>query len=138
MDLTPRSIFGGLMALLIPTKVSQLTNDTGFQTSQSINNTVVPRYAKNHTTDASGNLAVTFPKDRFSSVPCMPDPTVIINDTTYVYKAQVTAKSATGCTIKVTRQNVQVQNLLGLSALNLNVPITAAVSVDVFAIQQTD
>lgn len=138
MDLTPKSVLGGIMALLVPTKLSQLQNDSGYQTQATINNTVVPRYAKNHTTDAAGNLVVTFPAGRFNAVPCMPDPTVVINDSSYVYKAQVTAKSATGCTIKVTRQNVTIANLLGLTTLNLNVAITAAVSVDVFAIQQTD
>lgn len=138
MDLTPKSVLGGLLAVLMPTKVSQLQNDSGFQTSATINSTVVPRYAKNHMTDAAGNLSVTFPAGRFSAVPCMPDPTVVINDANFVYKAVVTAKSATGCTIKVTRQNVSVANLLGLTTLNLNVAITAPVSVDVFAIQQTD
>lgn len=138
MDMRPSSIFGGILSKLIPTKLSQLSNDLSFQTAASINSNVVPRYAKNHSTDAAGNLTITFPVGRFSAVPCMPDPTVVINDTTYVYKAQVTAKSATSCTIKVTRQNVTVQSLLGLTALNLNIPITAPVSVDVFAIQQTD
>lgn len=138
MDVNPKSIFNSLLSVLMPTKLSQLTNDVGYQTSTTINSTVVPRYAKNHTTDAAGNLTVTFPSGRFNAVPCMPDPTVVINDATYVYKAQVTSKTATGCTIKVTRQNVTIQNLLGLAALNLNAPITAPVSVDVFAIQQTD
>lgn len=139
MEMKPGSIFGGLFGkLFIPTKLSQLANDVSFQTASSINSSVVPRYAKNHSTDAAGNLVITFPAGRFSAVPCMPDPTVVINDPAYVYKAQVLSKSATGCTIKVTRQNVTVQSLLGLTALNLNVPITAPVSVDVFAIQQTD
>lgn len=138
MDVTPKSIFGGLMSLLIPTKVSQLENDSSYQTPQMINSTVVPRYAKQHTTTAGAPdmLNVTWPAGRFNSVPIMPDPTVVSSDATYVYKARVTACDINGCTIKVTRQNVSLTVVLGLLALNA--PITSPVAINVFAIQQTD
>lgn len=143
MDLTPSSILGALRNLAaIPTKLSQLTNDTNFTTPTAVNNQVnsqtVPRYAKAHMTDASGNLSVTWPAGRFNKIPIMPDPTIVVSDTAYVYKATVTACTLTGCTIKVTRQTNQVASLTGLTALNLNVPIAAPMQVNVFAIQETD
>jgi hypothetical protein len=138
MDVTPKSILGGIMALLIPTKVSQLTNDTGFQTTQTINATVVPRYAKQHTTLAGtpDTLVVVWPANRFNSIPIMPDPTVVSADVNFVYKARVMSCDITGCTIKITRQNTTLTVVLGL--LSLNAPITAPVVVNVFAIQPTD
>ena len=136
MDLTPKSILGALANQI--TKLSQLTNDTKFTTAEAVNNTVVPRYAKTHTTDNSGNLTVLWPANRFSDVPIMPDPTIVVSDSTYVYKATVTECTLTGCKIKVTRQTNTIASLLGLTALNLNVPITTPMKVNVFAIQQTD
>lgn len=138
MDMTPKSIFGGIMALLIPTKVSQLENDSSYQTPNTINASVVPRYAKQHTTTAGApdTLTVTWPVGRFNAIPIMPDPTVVSSDSVYVYKARVTSCDATGCTIKITRQNVSLTVVLGLLALNA--PITTPVTVNVFAIQQTD
>lgn len=138
MDLTPKSIFGGIMAFLIPTKVSQLENDSSYQTSQTINSTVVPRYAKQHTTTAGApdTLTVTWPAGRFNAVPIMPDPTVVSNDTSFVYKARVTACDVQGCTIKITRQSIALT--ISLGALTLNPAITSPVMVNVFAIQQTD
>lgn len=144
MDLTPSSILGALRNLAaIPTKLSQLTNDTNYQTAQTINSTVVPRYAKQHvTTNTSGNsfdtLNVTWPVGRFSSAPIMPDPTVVTSSTTQVYKAVVTSCTATGCTIKLTQQPMVVNNLLGLTSLSLQTPVTSSLTVNVFAIQQTD
>lgn len=133
MNLTPKSIFGQLIS-----KLSQLTNDTGYANAATINSTIVPRYAKQHTTDAGtpDTLVVTWPAGRFTSVPIMPDPTVVTTDTLYVYKARVTACDINGCTIKVTRQSVSLTIVLGL--LTLNPPITSSVAVNVFAIQQTD
>lgn len=133
MDMTPTSIFGSLIR-----KLSQLTNDAGFVDTTMINSTVVPRYAKQHTTLAGtpDTLTVTWPAGRFNAVPIMPDPTVVSSDAVYVYKARVTACDATGCTIKITRQNISLTVVLGLLALNA--PITTPVVVNVFAIQQTD
>lgn len=133
MDLTPSSIFGSLIR-----KLSQLTNDTGFADATMINSTIVPRYAKQHVTPAGtpDSLTVTWPAGRFTSIPIMPDPTVVITDANYLYKAQVTACTLTGCTIKVTRQAVALT--ISLGTLTLNPPITASVTVNVFAIQQTD
>lgn len=133
MDLTPGSIFGSLVR-----KLSQLTNDTGFVDTNTINSTVVPRYAKQHMTPAGtpDTLTVTWPVGRFATVPIMPDPTVVNNDANFVYKARVTACDLTGCTIKVTRQSVSLTIVLGL--LSLNAAITTPVAVNVFAIQQTD
>lgn len=138
MDLTPKSIFGGIMSLLIPTKISQLENDTSYQTALMINSTVVPRYAKQHTTPAGSPsvLTVAWPAGRFNSAPIMPDPTVVNNDANTLYKATVTACDATGCTIKITKQSVNLT--ISLGALTLNPPVTAPVPVNVFAIQQTD
>lgn len=133
MNLNPGKFFGGFL-----TKLSQLTNDAGFATPASINSTVVPRYAKQHMTPAGSpdTLTITWPAGRFTDPPIMPDPTVVTADTSYVYKARVTTCDATGCTIKITRQNVNLTISLGL--LSLNPPITAPVAVNVFAIQQTD
>lgn len=144
MDLTPSSILGALRNLAaIPTKLSQLVNDSNYQTAQTINSTVVPRYAKQHvTTNTGGNsfdtLNVTWPSGRFSSAPIMPDPTVVTNSTTQVYKAVVTSCTSTGCTIKLTQQPMVVNNLLGLTSLSLQTPVTSSLTVNVFAIQQTD
>jgi hypothetical protein len=138
MDLTPKSIFGGLMSLLIPTKLSQLENDASFQTPSTINSAVVPRYAKQHATTAGSPsvLTVVWPADRFKSAPIMPDPTVVNSDANTLYKATVTACDANGCTIKITKQSVNLT--ISLGALTLNPPVTAPVLVNVFAIQQTD
>lgn len=133
MNLNPGKFFGAVI-----TKLSQLTNDAGFATPATINSTVVPRYAKQHMTSAGtpDTLTISWPSGRFNDVPIMPDPTVVTSDTSYVYKARVTACDASGCTIKVTRQSVNVTIALGL--LTLNPPITSPVAINVFAIQQTD
>jgi hypothetical protein len=133
MDLTPKSIFGQILS-----RLSQLTNDAGFADAGMINNTIVPRYAKQHATPAGtpDSLTVTWPVGRFTSVPIMPDPTVVITDANFLYKAQVTSCTMTGCTIKITRQAVALS--ISLGALTLNPPVTASVQVNVFAIQQTD
>lgn len=133
METTPKSIFGQLIS-----KLSQLTNDSGFADAAAINGTIVPRYAKQHTTLSGdpSSLTVTWPAGRFTSVPIMPDPTVVITDANFLYKAQVTSCTLTGCTIKVTRQAVTLS--ISLGTLTLNPPITLPVLVNVFAIQQTD
>lgn len=133
MDLTPKSIFGQIIS-----KLSQLTNDAGYADAGMINGTIVPRYAKQHTTSAGSPdvLTVVWPAGRFTSVPIMPDPTVVITDANFLYKAQVTACTLTGCTIKITRQAVSLT--ISLGALTLNPPVTSPVQVNVFAIQQTD
>lgn len=133
MDLTPKSIFGQIIS-----RLSQLTNDSGYADASMINTTIVPRYAKQHTTTGGSPdvLNVTWPVGRFTSIPIMPDPTVVISDSSFLYKAQVTSCTITGCTIKITRQAVALT--ISLGALTLNPPITAPVQVNVFAIQQTD
>jgi hypothetical protein len=133
MNITPRSILNQLVS-----KLSQLTNDAGFADAAMINSTIVPRYAKQHATPAGtpDTLSVTWPAGRFTSVPIMPDPTVVTADASFVYKARVTACDINGCTIKVTRQAVSLTIVLGL--LSLNSAITSSVQVNVFAIQQTD
>ena len=133
MDLIPRSIFGQIIS-----KLSQLTNDKGFADASMINSTIVPRYAKQHTTTAGtpSVLTVVWPSGRFTVPPIMPDPTVVNNDATTLYKATVTSCDAAGCTIKITKQSVNLSIVLG--ALTLNPPVTAPVLVNVFAIQQTD
>lgn len=133
MDLTPKSIFGQILS-----KLSQLTNDAGFADATMINGTIVPRYAKQHTTAVGSPdlLTVTWPVGRFATVPIMPDPTVVITDANYLYKAQVTSCTLTGCTIKITRQAVVLT--ISLGTLTLNPPVTSPVQVNVFAIQQTD
>jgi hypothetical protein len=133
MEPVPKSIFGQLIS-----KLSQLTNDKGFADANMINGTIVPRYAKQHTTTAGSPsvLTVVWPAGRFTESPIMPDPTVVNNDTTTLYKATVTACDATGCTIKITKQSVNLT--ISLGALTLNPPVTAPVLVNVFAIQQTD
>jgi hypothetical protein len=135
MNLNPGKFFGTLV-----TKLSQLTNDSGFATPATINSTVVPRYAKQHTTQLAtpDTLTVNWPVGRFTDVPIMPDPTVVTPSSTAVYKAIVIACSATGCTIKVTQQPMVSANLLGLTNLTLQSPVTSIVKVNVFAIQQTD
>ena len=70
-----------------------------------------PRYARNHTTDAAGNLAVTWPAGRFSAAP------VVTADAGFTYKANVLAFSATGATIQVTRSPRNSFSLLGLTAV---------------------
>ncbi len=141
MDMNPKSIFGGLSGILnlfIPTKVSQLENDSSFQSAANINSTVVPRYAKQHTTTAGSPsvLTVVWPVGRFNAPPIMPDPTVVNNDATTLYKATVISCDATGCTIKITKQSVNLT--ISLGALTLNPAVTSPVVVNVFAIQQTD
>lgn len=133
MDLTPKSIFGQIIS-----RLSQLTNDSGFADAGMINSTIVPRYAKQHTTTVGSPdvLSVAWPVGRFASVPIMPDPTVVISDANFLYKAQVTSCTISGCTIKITRQAVALS--ISLGTLTLNPPITSPVQVNVFAIQQTD
>lgn len=99
--------------------------------------TLPARYAKRHTTDATGLVTITFPTGRFTVAPEV-SAQVVNSDTAYVYVADVISVSATTLVVQVYRITMATFTLLGLTAITVASKPTTVQSVSITAQVATD